>query len=325
MLKILCKRGSVSSRVISEKTGVPRTYWQGNVATPRGATVLINWGVYGSVRDRFMGKYPYARDLSVVNGRWPGNKYNVIITAANKNIPVPLSDRNIGQRHWTNTHWIYKPNYSAGGEGIFRITNETAHDCDWSRGYAQQEVLNRRYEVRVAAFTWLPQEEWGCWKKVCDDASQLCWNHHQGGRFQRVEQPLRHGLFQRCYQHSLRLLNELGLQFGAIDFIVDSEGTERFLEINTQPGFTENYGADLYANAISKLNALSLDEILSHINGANTGGEEVSLPTEEPREEVDARLSDGATRVSDTYLVNWFREILQVTTKDHLRQILDRV
>jgi len=261
MLHILCKRGSKSSRIVAEGVGINRCFWQNRDGSPRRATRLINWGVYGHTRQLFFRKYPYAQALPMVNFRWPGNKFIVIdeLQHLDPPIPVPISTHDITQRHWTNTHWLYKPNLSAKGDGIFRINDNTAHQCDWSRGYAQQEIRDRRYEVRVTAFKWMSQESWGCWKKVCDDSSQLCWNFDKGGRFVRINDPLEYSLFTRCFDHSARALEALGLQYGAFDFIVDKEGREHFLEVNLQPGFTEDYGADLYINAVRTLNAFSLD------------------------------------------------------------------
>ena len=236
---ILCKRGSMSSRLLSRKLHLPRTYWQGNNG-PIGATHLINWGVFGDPRRRYMAKYPESNRLPTLNRELPGSKYHIakifedIAPATKRRLTEPESG------------WIYKPFYSAKGKNIHRI--DDPDECDWDHGYAQQEVFPRKYEVRVAAFGWTDPHTWGFYKKIAKnvDKSQLCWNHDQGGTFVKVTFPFDYGLFQRCAVHSAQILDVLQLDFGAIDFIVDGDGKEWFLEINLQPGFSEGYDAETY-------------------------------------------------------------------------------
>jgi len=258
---ILCKRGSQSAKNLSELCEVPRIYWNSKKKFPADVDLLINWGTFGEARRRIINRYPKVKTLTVLNDSYPGNKLKVIQELQEETkVPIPITCKDIEQRHYTNTHWIYKPKHSAGGNGIFRIDHDTFPKCNWQLGYAQQEVRDRRYELRVSAFVWMSPASWGFWKKVCEDKNQLCWNHEQGGKFITVNDPLKHKLFQRCIEHSYKILDTLFLDFGAIDFIIDSQGNEYFMEVNTQPGFTAEYGGAVYSNAINALNGLDKDE-----------------------------------------------------------------
>ena len=314
---ILCKRGSASAKMLSELADVPRCYWQGRAGSPLGATHLINWGCFGAPHQKFLAKYPFASTLPVINKLWPGGKYTCIKLVKEAGVPVPISVDDVDQAAWTNTHWIYKPYLSRGGRGIVRIDNNNGHELDWNRGYAQQEVRDRKYEVRVSAFNWLAPEEWGCWKKFCNNQDQLTWNHEQGGVFEKVDEPLNYPLFQRCFKHSAIILKTLGLQFGAIDFIVGPTWNEMFLEINTQPGFTQDYGADVYVKAIERLKDMPVEMINSLIQGERHNEiEELIIPQNE--EIVPEPLIDDLLR-------DQLNAMLRYRSKDEILSILNRL
>jgi len=236
----------MSSSILSRRLHIPRTYWQGFKGAI-GATHLINWGVFGEPRRRYMAKHPSANHLPTLNRELPGSKYHIA------KIFEDITPPTIRRLQSNESGWIYKPFYSSRGRGIHRIDNPL--ECDWDHGYAQKEVLNRRYEVRVAAFGWTNPATWGYYKKIAKevDRDQLCWNHDQGGTFVKVVEPFEYGLFRRCAVHSAQILDVLMLDFGAVDFIVDGDGREWFLEINLQPGFSESYDADTYIEPFRKL------------------------------------------------------------------------
>lgn len=261
---LLCKRGSMSSRILSRKLNLPRTYWQGNNG-PIGATHLINWGVFGEPRRRYMAKHPQSNRLPMLNRELPGSKYH--IAKIFEDI-APETKRRLEE---PESGWIYKPFYSAKGRNIHRINDLSR--CDWEHGYAQREVYPRRYEVRVAAFGWTDPHTWGFYKKIARDVDkdQLCWNHDRGGTFVKVESPFEYGLFRRCAVHSALILDILQLDFGAVDFIVDGDGQEWFLEINLQPGFSEEYDSNTYLSPFHTLLNSDEDFITRTFNGERHG------------------------------------------------------
>lgn len=252
MIQLLILRGSESGRALSEATGIYTTWWQGHTHEPREGVPILNWGVQGSALTRFQEKYPWVRALPMVNGNRVLNKLSALRRVESAGVPIPETrDFILGFEGW-----LYKPNHSIGGNGIYRLDPEE-QNTDWTHGYAQKEIVNRRYEVRVSAFNWMPPDQWGYWKKVYtgENANQLTWNHEQGGTFITVNRALQYPLYQRLSQYAQRALNALGLQFGAIDFIIGPEWDSYFLECNTRPGFTEHSSA-LYTNAVNRLNEI---------------------------------------------------------------------
>lgn len=260
MIKILSPRASQSARAVAEECVIQRTY-NGPISqqrrSPAGATFLINWGLQGLSKRQYYARYPEARNIPTMNSEYPGNKYRVNRALHEAGIPVPDTRDHIAAVP-EGESWIYKPFFSRGGNNIGRITDENIASMRWDIGYAQKEVENRRYELRVSAFSWLPVEEWGIWKKVNEHPENLTWNHEQGGTFETVQSRTA-PLFVRCMEHTKRMMAMFNLQFCAVDFIIGPESNEMVLEINLRPGFDE-LGKPCYVNAMNKLKALSLEE-----------------------------------------------------------------
>jgi hypothetical protein len=261
MIKILSPRTSQSAIALANETGIARTHNGRNrreQVGPDGANLLVNWGLAGTALAAYYRRWPDAAQIPTLNRDYPGNKYRVNQMLRNESIPVPDSRGHISQPV-DGESWLYKPYYSRGGHGIRRLTSQDDIDnANWTNGYAQKEVENRRYEVRVSAFNWLPREQWGIWKKTNEHPENLTWNHEQGGKFETVQSRTA-PLFVRCMEWVEKIMHIFQLQFCAVDFIVDQDWHEMVLEINMRPGFDE-LGKPVYVNALNVLNGMSLDE-----------------------------------------------------------------
>lgn len=317
MLKILCKRGSASSKLVSDGAKVPRTFRQTMANGPARATRLINWGLFGTALDKYYDKYPNANNLPTLNKNWPGNKFAVLNKVQVVGVPIPETRDSVLEFDG----WIYKPNRSAGGNGIYRLSNADGNP-DWNRGYAQKEIPNRKYEVRVTAFNWMAPSDWGYWKKFARERENLTWNHQQGGYFEKVGRPMDFPLFERCAKHAARVLDTLGLQFGAVDFIVDSEWHELFLEINTQPGFTADYGAEVYVTALSRLNEMPMEMFVSLLKGERHNDIEQLFGNEEAPAAPEVAANNPVELAITQEIMTMLRTCLQYRRKADLIKIL---
>lgn len=220
--------------------------------------VIVNYGVQGRHLESFYTRWPMATRIRTINRYMPYNKYSAVCEVSGLGVPCP----DVDARFWESEFkqgWIYKPYLSGAGYGIERITEENFQSLNWSRGYAQQEITDRPYEIRITGFRWLPKEEWGVWKKrkEGEHRDELTWNHEQGGIFVTVKTPLKFRVFKEAMEHTDTILRHFALGFGAVDFILDSEKRLYFLELNTRPGFTRGYSDGPYISAFRALKEIS--------------------------------------------------------------------
>ena len=78
-----------------------------------------------------------------------------------------------------------------------------------------------------------------------------CWSHNKGWRFRglRLDNPL---ITEDLKRESIRSLEALGMDFGAVDIIEDEDGKPFVLEINSAPGL-EGTTLDIYVRELRKL------------------------------------------------------------------------
>jgi hypothetical protein len=218
--------------------------------------MVINYGLKGQrLIDWYRGNQRRAafESLPQINGAPAINKYEAIQLAASHNVPTPETWRTIeyrGERDPDPNNFIFKPFFSQRGRGIVPMGTEPAN----AHGYYQRMIPNRRYEVRVIGATWY-NEPWAVYKKTPGAGmpeGQIAWNHDQGGVFRRVEDiTLR--VFDECIGYTRTMLNAMDLHFGAADFIVDEDRRIYFIEMNTRPGFTADYGIGYYVSMFRDL------------------------------------------------------------------------
>lgn len=257
-LQFICLKTSLSARRISRNTGIPRSRWQ---RYPRPYTILFNYGVRGKKLGYYYNKYPYAIDLPTINKSFEYNKFQTLVELNHEGIPCPQFTKRLFE---LNHGFIFKPYYSRAGHGIYRITPDNFSTVNWNTGYAQREIINRPYEIRVTAFKWMPVESWGVWKKRCDETEKLTWNHEQGGTFINVNEPLKWRVFREAIDNTQHILEFFGLSFGAVDFILTESKEVKFLELNTRPGFTPGYSDKVYYEAFTELSRKSRNEVLQY-------------------------------------------------------------
>lgn len=250
-IKLIGKPGSKACKEIRKECGILR-YSGKTKITP---DALVNYGLAGTAMDKFLRLYPSANRLPIVNRRVGYSKFSVINMAESKNIPVPESKSSLVRSDDRN-EWIEKRTNSIGGKGICLAKGKARIDGK----YYQKFISNRRYELRVHAFKWLSQSDWPVQKRYGAEG-EIAWNYKNGGHFVTVKNPGSYNTFVEARKISDQVLDILSMSFGAVDFLVTTDHSIYFIEINSAPGFSE-LSKPIYTNAFSTLKNLPRQEVL---------------------------------------------------------------
>lgn len=248
-LKLISKKGSKAGKEIRTSTGI-RTY----LGDPAKTDAIINYGLAGDRLVEFFKRFPSARSIPMLNHTIGYSKLTVCRRATNEKIPVPDSKLTLGKGD-DKSNWIEKRTNSIGGLGICLARGKGSV----AGKYYQQFINNRRYELRVHAFNWIPKEHWRVQKRL-GDAKEIAWNYKNGGHFVTVHNPQSSKTFVQAVDISSKVLEMLNMSFGAVDFLVDSTYNVYFIEINSAPGFSE-LSKPIYIDAFEKLKGLSKKDI----------------------------------------------------------------
>jgi hypothetical protein len=235
------KPSSEAYRTIRKETGLRR--YIDNTSAP--VDVIVNYGLGAAGMNSFLRSHRKARALPIINKELGISKYTALKRVTEDEILVPESKLMLSQSD-IKTEWIEKKFYSARGYGI-RLAGGRERMVD---KYYQKFIKNRVYELRVAAFLWVPKSEWGIFKRL-GDSNKIAWNFHQGGHFTSIIDTSAQ-TFQRAIDISEKALKVLKMGFGAVDFLVDDSRRVYFIEVNSAPGFSELSGG-AYIHAFQKL------------------------------------------------------------------------
>lgn len=249
VIQIIGKKGSQAKKAIIENTGI--ALYTGKGPKP---DAIINYGIAGERLRSFFTKHPSAKSIPMINKYIGHPKHMAIARAKKYGILVPDTAMSIPSTEKVSD-WIEKRIHSGQGKGICQATKRQSI----SGKYYQRMIANRVYELRVHAFVWIPIKDWDIQKRV-GPKGQIAWNFHLGGSFQRVSYANDHKIFRDVKETSRKILDVLGMDFGAIDFIVDKERRVYFIEINSTPGFTE-FSQRIYFDAMERLKNFKPAEI----------------------------------------------------------------
>ena len=262
---ILGPKKSKSVKLLCAELGVPHI-WPTKRAEPV-PNLLVNYGCKGRLERKLYENKPALRDILTINRRPAINKYDAVKQVEEREVRVPHTVRRYDQI--PDGDYLFKPYYSQKGRGIVDVlTAENDPNIDTNNGYFQKRIRNRRYELRVTGFMWVPMEEWTVWKKLPGegrDDDDIAWNHDQGGKFVKVNDTTQR-VFREAIINAKTVLEVLDLQFGAVDFVVDAEKNAYFLEVNMRPGFSADYGADTYYSAFKKLKEMAPEDVADMID-----------------------------------------------------------
>jgi len=148
---------------------------------------------------------------------------------------------------WLEGHQIIvRPRTHAQGKHVYLCNNKAELDAAIARcgpGWYASEYINKVSEYRI---TFVQGRVVWVAKKTPGDPNAIAWNVARGGRFDNVrwdDWPLR----------AVRVAREAfvlsGLDFGAVDVMLDAEGKPYVLEINSAPSQTSPYRQECMAKA----------------------------------------------------------------------------
>jgi hypothetical protein len=254
-IRIVGKKGSRACKAIRDNTGIPGIFKK----TPANMDAIINYGLAGQKLDRFFRLHPKAKSVPMLNKYVGRSKYLAVKDAQKAGILCPESRLELPARARTSL-WIEKKVNSAQGKGIRRARGRNRIPGK----YYQKMVKDRKFELRVHAFMWVPQDQWRLNKRH-GPADQIAWNFHQGGHFSSVHYPNKYKVFLEAKEISSEVLRIRSMAFGAVDLIVDHDMNVYFIEVNASPGF-EELNQQFYFDAFKSLKAMSRSKVRSFCN-----------------------------------------------------------
>lgn len=244
---IIGKKGSRSRLAIAKNTSV-------KLYKGQKADAIVNYGLPGMKLRQSLRKYPSANNVPIINKYVGVSKLIAVQEAHKAGIIVPESKIALSRTNNAD-EWIEKRIHSSQGNGICaargrnRITGK----------YYQKMIFDRRFELRVHAFLWVPQDNWTLSKRE-GPSDQIAWNYHQGGYFSTVRRPNSYRVFMEAKRISEEILKIRDMSFGAVDLIVDNTMKIYFIEVNASPGFTE-LNQSVYFDAMTQLASLSVKKV----------------------------------------------------------------
>lgn len=139
---------------------------------------------------------------------------------------------------------VVRPRFHAQGKKLFLVMDQAAllealKEC--GPGWYASAFINKTAEYRVYC---AQGRVIAVASKTPKDHHVVAWNAAQGGHFSNVrwaEWPL------RAVRVSLEAFGLSGLDFGAVDVMVDAEGNVFVLEINAAPSLTSAYRQAAFA------------------------------------------------------------------------------
>ena len=253
-IHLVGKSGSKSCKEIRAGANILGYFKRPSIAPD----AIINYGLAGDRLDSFYKRFPSARKIPMLNRSIGYSKLNVCNRAGKRDILVPESRLSLGKGDSTD-EWIEKRTNSIGGIGIRKARGKGSIPGK----YYQKFVDKRRYELRVHAFAWIPKSDWRVQKRL-GSADEIAWNYKNGGHFVTVKNPKAYQTFVQAWDISEKILDMLGMSFGAVDFLVDSSHKVYFIEINSAPGFSE-LSKPIYVDAFTRLKSLSKKDLLKFV------------------------------------------------------------
>ena len=247
IVSIVGNKSSKSCRAIINNTGIRRYVGQ-------KTDIIINYGLNSDKLALLFRKYPVAAEIPMLNSHIGQSKYQSVKSVEQNGILIPETRLTL-PKTCNLSDWIEKRVHSSQGNGII-----TARGYGRIAGkYYQRMVKNREYELRVHAFSWILKKDWAIHKRM-GPPDQIAWNFHQGGHFQRIHSLNNHKIFTDARNISEKVIEIMGMSFGAVDLIVDDNMKIFFIEINSSPGFSA-LSEGIYFDAMAKLKFLSMLEI----------------------------------------------------------------
>lgn len=229
------KGGSKGARALAQALGIKRIKQRNSRFRPRPNKTIINWG-NGSLPDDYY-------FCNIINNpeavNRAGNKLLAFRTLSeNEDINIPDFTENLetaAEWRWDDCKIVSRTQLRGhSGQGI--VINEPWEDLTEAPLYVKYIPKTQEYRVHVAFGEVVDQQRKARRRETPDEA--VNWqirNHDNGFIFMRegVDLP------QEALEQALMAVEQLGLDFGAVDLIYNERQDKYYvLEINTAPGLT---------------------------------------------------------------------------------------
>lgn len=253
-LKLVGKKGSAAGKAIAIGAGIPKFTGSYDIDG------IVNYGLAGNKFKSFLNRYKKLESIPILNKNIGMSKYRAVKLIEKNGILTPDSRLELPKKY-NKKDWIEKRIHSIGGKGI-RFAESS---LSGPNTYFQRFIKNRKYELRVHVFSWMPDLNI---QKRLGDKDTLAWNFSAGGYFQTVHNT-KQKIFVNAQDIARKVLDVMGMAFGAVDFVITDDYEIYFLEVNSAPGFTE-LSKPIYLEAFSKLKTLQLKKFTSLCNNEIT-------------------------------------------------------
>jgi hypothetical protein len=217
------------------------------------ADLIVNYGLMGEKWNTISGLIK--PDAKIINPPLNLNKRECIEALKDVNkvyCPEVWERTSVPDSLYMPYMYLKKPIFSIGGKNITYWDGSKVPEGF----YIQERIKNRAYELRVHACNWVPIEAWLVSKRTHPLLEQaITWNKKTGGTFSSVNNS-NVGVFKRAKKSSSAIIKKLGLQFGALDFIVSNDDepfVPWFIEVNTSPGLKVQSSKDYYIKIFKEL------------------------------------------------------------------------
>ncbi len=228
--------GSCRGIVAKSKTGIG-VYRNDNPAIPP-ADIVFRWGCTSNVDAKVV--VNEAKAIHLVGDKI---EFRKLLQNSELSPPTWFFDEDHEDMTWPI---IVRPRNHAQGRKLYVCKNigefhtATAKCPD---GWYAASIINKVAEYRVFV---VQGRVVAVARKYPADENAIAWNVAQGGRFENVNWdawPL------KAVKHSVEAFNLSGLDFGGVDIMVDAEGNDYVLEINSACSLTSDYRQECFAKA----------------------------------------------------------------------------
>lgn len=233
------KMGSKSSRDIASYLGCKKIYNDTRskfIGKP--SDIVINWGSSSGIQ--------YDRGVSYINHP------NAVHNASNKLSTLKLLDGNVSIPNYYTTlpseDGVYVARTILSGHSGNGIVVGTKDELPYAPLYTQYIEKVAEYRVIVVGNTAVDVKQKLKKKDWNGERDKNIWNHSNGYTFARNDITIPDSLLSMA----ITSVHTLGLDFGAVDIIMDEEGTLYVLEVNTAFGI-EGQTLSLVGDALKEM------------------------------------------------------------------------
>ncbi len=210
-----------------------------------GGPMVFRWGYTGVIKGA-LPKWETVNKANAINISSCKGTFRMLLATQDLTMPV-YHQECIEQIPWAEADsWVVRPRKHSQGRELHVITDRIELDRAAARcgeGWYMSRLVDKVKEYRVFVVS---GRAVSVARKMPGDGQGVAWNHRRGASFINVrwdDWPL------KVVKYSIRACDLSGLDFGAVDVMIDAEGSAYVLEVNTAPSLESPYRAECMAKA----------------------------------------------------------------------------